>query len=93
MADPVADDSPPLAEEPDKAGQRARRLFWPGGLSSRLLILTVLFVALAELLILPPALAQFEEGWLLERVRTAEVASVGVELAPDQSSTALNCTA
>ncbi|MBQ1541629.1 sensor histidine kinase [Caulobacter sp. CCUG 60055] len=84
MADPVADDSPPLAEEPDKAGQRARRLFWPGGLSSRLLILTVLFVALAELLILPPALAQFEEGWLLERVRTAEVASVGVELAPDQ---------
>lgn len=84
MADPVADDSPPLTEEPDKAGQRARRLFWPGGLSSRLLILTVLFVALAELLILPPALAQFEEGWLLERVRTAEVASVGVELAPDQ---------
>jgi signal transduction histidine kinase len=54
----------------------------PGGLSARLLLLTAVFVALAELLILWPALASFEEGWLLDRVRAAELASLAVEAAP-----------
>lgn len=62
----------------------ARRLFWPGGLSSRLLILTVLFVALAGLMILPPALAQFEDTWLYDRLRAAELASLAVDAAPNQ---------
>jgi signal transduction histidine kinase len=62
----------------------ARRLFWPGGLSSRLLILTVLFVVLAGLLILPPALAQFEQTWLYDRLRAAELASLAVDAAPNQ---------
>jgi signal transduction histidine kinase len=53
---------------------RARRLFWPGGLSSRLLILTVLFVALSELLILWSSLATFEQRWLQERISAAELA-------------------
>jgi hypothetical protein len=61
----------------------ARRLFWPGGLSSRLLMLTALFVALAGLLVLPPALAAFEEQWLLDRVRAAELASLATEVSPD----------
>ncbi|MDR3509174.1 MAG: HAMP domain-containing sensor histidine kinase [Caulobacteraceae bacterium] len=64
--------------------RRARRLFWPGGLSSRLLILTVLFVALAGLMILPSSLAQFEERWLEDRVRAAELASLAVDAAPNQ---------
>ena len=34
-----------------------RRFFWPGGLSARLLVLTVLFVALGGAITLPPALA------------------------------------
>ena len=38
-------------------GRTGRRLFWPGGLSARLLVLTTLFVALAGVFILPPALA------------------------------------
>jgi signal transduction histidine kinase len=54
----------------------------PGGLSARLLLLMALFVALAEFLILWPALASFEEGWLLDRVRAAELASLAVEAAP-----------
>ncbi len=72
----------------EDAGQsfrrNARRLFWPGGLSSRLLILTILFVALAGLLILPSSMAQFEERWLEDRVRAAELASLAVEAAPNQ---------
>lgn len=50
-------------------------LSWPGGLSSRLLLLTVIMVGLVNLLILPPNLAAFEEQRLLDRVRAAEVAT------------------
>jgi signal transduction histidine kinase len=91
MAD-ASDSAPP---EPGPSGRpeadagrdvrrAARRLFWPGGLSSRLLILTVLFVALAGLLILPPSLAQFEDTWLYDRLRAAELASLAVDAAPNQ---------
>jgi signal transduction histidine kinase len=74
----------PAAPQP---GERARRALWPGGLSSRLLVLTVLFVVLAELLILGPSLAGFQEGRVLDRVRAAELASLAVEAAPDQMVT------
>jgi len=60
-----------------------RRLFWPAGLSARLLVLTVGFVTLASALVLPPALAAFEEQWLLDRVRAAELASLATEVSPD----------
>ena len=75
----------PPAHEPDGGARRyARRLFWPGGLSSRLLILTVLFAALAVLLILPLSLAQYEDRWLSDRVRAAELASLAADAAPNQ---------
>jgi signal transduction histidine kinase len=71
--------------EPDGGARRyARRLFWPGGLSSRLLILTVLFATLAVLLILPLSLAQYEDRWLSDRVRAAELASLAADAAPNQ---------
>jgi signal transduction histidine kinase len=62
----------------------ARRFFWPGGLSARLLILTVLFVAGAGAMAIPPALAAFEEQWLLDRVRAAELASMATDADPNQ---------
>ena len=75
----------PPAHEPDGGARRyARRLFWPGGLSSRLLILTILFAALAVLLILPLSLAQYEDRWLSDRVRAAELASLAADAAPNQ---------
>ena len=55
------------------AAVQSRRLFWPGGLSARLLVLTVLFVLVAELLILAPSLATFEERWLSDRISRAEL--------------------
>ncbi len=61
-----------------------RRFFWPGGLSARLLLLTVLFVAGAGALALPLALASFEEQWLLDRVRAAELASMATDIDPNQ---------
>ena len=61
-----------------------RRFFWPGGLSARLLVLTVLFVVLGGAVTLPPALAAYERQWLLDRVRAAELASLAPEVAPDR---------
>ncbi len=78
--------SEPASAVTDAAPPRGlpRRWLWPGGLSARLLLLTALFVMLAELLILAPSLAAFEEGRLEERVRAAELASLAVEASPDQ---------
>jgi signal transduction histidine kinase len=59
-----------------------RRLSWPGGLSARLLLLTALFAILAELMVLVPSLAAYEDGWLTDRVRAAELASLAVDAAP-----------
>jgi len=75
MAEPLSPTEP--------VGAPRRGLFWPGGLSARLLILTCLFVLFGGALIVPPTLAAFEEQWLLDRVRAAELASLAAEVAPD----------
>jgi signal transduction histidine kinase len=80
MTEPV---TPSVAENP----QPGRRFPWPGGLSARLLLLTALFVALAGLVILPPALATFEKQWLLDRVRAAELASTIADADPERRVT------
>ncbi|HEY8618114.1 HAMP domain-containing sensor histidine kinase [Phenylobacterium sp.] len=61
-----------------------RRLFWPGGLSARLLTLTFLFVAAGGMMALPPALAAYQESWLLDRVRAAETISRISDIAPER---------
>src|SRR3954469_17277142 len=68
--------------EPERA---RRRLSWPGGLSARLLLLAALFAVAAELLILIPSLAAYQEGRLVDRVRAAELASLAVEAAPSRT--------
>jgi signal transduction histidine kinase len=76
----MADAQTPQVEE----GARKRRFFWPGGLSARLLTLTIVFVATGGALALPIALASYEETWLLDRVRAAELASMAPDAAPDR---------
>ncbi|WP_374469859.1 sensor histidine kinase [Phenylobacterium sp.] len=61
-----------------------RRIFWPGGLSARLLTLTILFVAAGGMMALPPALAAYQESWLLDRVRAAETISRISDIAPER---------
>lgn len=58
------------------------RLKSPAGLSARLFLLTAVFAAAVEALIVAPSAASFHERWLLDRVRAAELASVGVEALP-----------
>ena len=62
-----------------------RRWSWPGGLSARLLLLTVLFAVVAGLLVLIPSLAAYQEARFLDRVRAAELASLAVEAAPSRT--------
>lgn len=45
-------------------------------LSSKLLVLTVIFVMIAEVLIFIPSIANFRVGWLDDRLNTAGVAAV-----------------
>ncbi len=87
----MADASPPADPKAGPKGRpeadvarAARRFFWPGGLSSRLLILTILFVALIGLLLLPGTLAQYEDRWLSDRVWRGELAALAVESATNQ---------
>ncbi len=57
-------------------------------LSGRFLILTIIFVMLAEVFIFVPSVARFREDYLLARLERAQIASLALE-ADDMISTAL----
>ena len=71
----------PSAPQASKAPHEGRAP-WLAGLSARLLLLTILIVVLANLIILPPTLAAFEEQWLYDRLRAAELAILVEQTAP-----------
>ena len=54
------------------------------GLSAKLLVLTVLFVMVAEVLIYLPAVANFRRNWLNDRLAAAQVAVLVLEGAPQE---------
>ncbi len=53
------------------------------GLSAKLLLLTALFVMLAEVLIFVPSIANFRINWLTDRLEAAQIASLAAKAAPD----------
>lgn len=57
---------------------------WAQSLSARLLVLTVAFVMLAEVLIFAPSIARFRIDWLARHIDTAYLASLALEATPDQ---------
>lgn len=52
------------------------------GLSGKVLLLTIVFVMLGEVLIFVPSIANFRVTWLKSRVAQAEIAALAVEAAP-----------
>lgn len=54
------------------------------GLSAKLLLLTVLFVMLAEVLIYLPSVANFRRNWLNDRLAAAQIAVLVLEGAPPE---------
>ena len=65
------DNAPTISVAPSFA-----RSWLPGGLSGKLLLLTVLFVMIAEVLIFVPSIANFRLIWLREHIHTAEAVSL-----------------
>ncbi len=53
------------------------------GLSARLLVLTVCFVMISEVLIYVPSIARFRDDWLGERLASAYLAILALEATPD----------
>jgi signal transduction histidine kinase len=62
----------------DSGSTRPPRL----GLSGKLLVLTVLFVMVAEVLIYVPSVANFRMNWLKDRLAAAHTAALVLEAAP-----------
>ena len=52
------------------------------GLSAKLLLLTILFVMLAEVFVFVPSVSNFRRQWLMERLAAAQIASLAAEAAP-----------
>ncbi|MFC3230082.1 nitrogen regulation protein NR(II) [Marinibaculum pumilum] len=53
-------------------------------LSGRLLVLTIIFVMLSEVLIYVPSVARFQQGYLQGRVEAAYLASLAITAAPEK---------
>ncbi|MTI43882.1 signal transduction histidine kinase [Roseibium hamelinense] len=70
--DPAASSPGSLFPLPSRRNGRFRVL---GGLSGKLLLLTIVFVMLAEILIYVPSIANYRNNWLSDRLSTAGVAA------------------
>jgi signal transduction histidine kinase len=68
------------AQEPN----RSKRPGALRGLSGKVLLLTIVFVMLGEVLIFLPSIANFRIQWLKGRIAQAEIAALAAEAAPDQ---------
>ena len=64
-----------------EGGTRRTPRYVPG-LSAKLLLLTVLFVMLAEVFVFVPSVSNFRRQWLMERLAAAQIASLAAEAAP-----------
>ena len=65
----------------DQTLKKPRRVVF--GLSARLLWLTIAFVMLAEVLIYVPSVANFQRGWLNDRLTAAQIAALVLDAAPE----------
>ncbi|HXG78003.1 MAG TPA: HAMP domain-containing sensor histidine kinase [Methyloceanibacter sp.] len=67
---------------PQTAAKNERASRYRPGLSAKLLLLTILFVMLAEVLVFVPSVSNFRRQWLMERLAAAQIAALAAEAAP-----------
>ncbi|HFC04932.1 MAG TPA: HAMP domain-containing histidine kinase [Rhizobiales bacterium] len=70
-------------DDTNKTSEQALKARLWRGLSGKVLLLTIVFVLLGEVLIFLPSIANFRINWLKSRIATSEVAALVVEAAPD----------
>lgn len=68
-----------------KPGRAVRSRWLAMGLSSKLLMLTAIFVLIAEILIFLPSIANYRVAWLTDRLTAAHVAALAAEAVPSRS--------
>ncbi len=78
--DTIADTTKP--ETPEPSGERKPGLGRRFGLSGKLLLLTTLFVMIAEIMIYVPSIANFRIMWLNDRLASAHTAALVLDAAP-----------
>jgi len=72
-----------VADEAQNKVQETKRVSrYVAGLSTKLLLLTILFVMVAEVLVFVPSVSNFRRQWLMERLAAAQIASLAAEAAP-----------
>src|SRR6201998_2179662 len=72
-----------VAAMTDHTGAPAQARYRPRlGLSGKLLLLTIVFVMMAEVLIYVPSIATFRRNWLNDRLAAAYTAALVLEAAP-----------
>jgi signal transduction histidine kinase len=64
------------------ASEKGRASRYVPGLSAKLLLLTILFIMLAEVLVFVPSVSNFRRQWLTERLAAAHIAALAAEAAP-----------
>jgi signal transduction histidine kinase len=69
-------------EAETKVPEQERVARYVPGLSAKLLLLTILFVMVAEVLVFVPSVSNFRRQWLMERLAAAQIASLAAEAAP-----------
>ena len=69
-------DAPVAIVETDNQGPRFGKL---GGLSSKLLLMTILFVMLSEVFVFVPSVAKFRNDWLTDRLTRAKTILILIE--------------
>jgi signal transduction histidine kinase len=73
----------PVADEPQNKVPEAKRVSrYVAGLSTKLLLLTIIFVMVAEVFVFVPSVSNFRHQWLMERLAAAQIASLAAEAAP-----------
>ncbi len=77
------DKTPELPAADQKPEREPARGSLIRGLSGKLLVLTVLFVMIAEVFIFVPSIANFRVNWLRQRLAAAQIASLVLEATPD----------
>lgn len=71
-----------MSNKPENSSTKIK-LWGFGGLSGRLLLLTIIFILLGEFLIFVPSLANFRNNWLNEKLAKAQIATLVLDATPD----------
>ena len=72
-----------MSDDVESAGKdKNEPIRYGPGLSGKLLLLTIVFVMVAEVLVFVPSVSNFRRQWLMARLEDAQIAALAAEAAP-----------